>query len=106
VLATRPLETGIYATWSHDVIPEVLAVALGWATLLLVVGGFLLLRASDDLHRLLALDVLGTIVIIVLTTLSYLGDVSYYIDAALAIALLSLSGTLVAARFLISRRHD
>ena len=43
-------------------------------------GGLLLLRAPDSLTRLLALDVLGTIVIVLLTVLSYLNDVSYYID--------------------------
>jgi multicomponent Na+:H+ antiporter subunit F len=88
------------------VIPDVvLVVAFGWATLLLVAGGLLLLRASDGLHRLLALDVLGTIVIIMLTTLSYLNGVSYYIDAALALALLSFSATLVAARYITRRRR-
>lgn len=86
-------------------IPEVvLVIAFGWAILLLVVGGLLLLRASDSLHRLLALDVLGTIVIILLTTLSYLNGVSYYVDAALALALLALSATMVAAQYIIRRR--
>jgi multicomponent Na+:H+ antiporter subunit F len=88
------------------VIPEVvLVVAFGWATLLLVAGGLLLLRASDNLHRLLALDVLGSIVIVLLTTLSYLSGVSYSIDAALAVALLSFSATLVAARYINRRRR-
>jgi len=73
-------------------------IALGWATLLLVAGGVLLLRANDALHRILALDVLVAIVIALLTILSYQRDVSYYIDAALALALLSLTATLVAAR--------
>ena len=40
-----------------------------------------------------------TIVIALLTMLSYLRDVSYYIDAALALALLSFTATLVAARY-------
>ena len=80
--------------------PDVVAeVAFGWATLLLIGGGVLLLRARDSLHRVLALDVLGAIVIALLALLSYVRDVSYYIDAALAIALLSLSATLVAARY-------
>ena len=74
-------------------------IAFGWATLLLVGGGVLLLRARDALHRILALDVLVAIVIMLLTTLSYLRDVSYYIDAALALALLALTSTLVAARY-------
>jgi len=81
-----------------------MVVAFAWATVLLVAGGLLLLRAADSLHRLLALDVLGTIVIIVLTTLSYVKGVSYYIDAALALALLSFSATLVAARYIIQGR--
>jgi multicomponent Na+:H+ antiporter subunit F len=80
--------------------PElVAAVAVGWAALLVVGGGVVLLRASDALHRVLALDVLGAIVIVLLTALSYLDDVSYYIDAALAIALLAFTATLVAVRY-------
>jgi multicomponent Na+:H+ antiporter subunit F len=81
--------------------PELAAtIAVGWAALLVVAGGVVLLRASDALHRVLALDVLGAIVIILLTALSYLDDVSYYIDAALAIALLAFTATLVAVRYL------
>jgi len=78
-----------------------LAAAFAWATLLLVGGGLLLLRSRDSLHRIVALDVLGAIVIVLLAILSYLRDVSFYIDAALALALLSLTATLVAARHLM-----
>ena len=79
--------------------PEiVLVVALGWATMLVLAGGVLLLRAEEILHRILALDVLVSLVIVLLTILSYLNDVSYYLDAALALALLSFTATLVAAR--------
>jgi multicomponent Na+:H+ antiporter subunit F len=78
-------------------------IAFGWSLLLLVAGGVLLLRASDTLHRVLALDVLVTVVIVVLTTLSYVQGVSYYVDAALALALLSFTGTLVAVRY-VNRR--
>jgi multicomponent Na+:H+ antiporter subunit F len=85
-------------------IPDaVLVVAFAWATLLLVAGGLLLLRSSDTLHRVLALDVLSTVLIMVLTTLSYLNGVSYYIDAALALALLSFAATVVATRYLTRR---
>ena len=83
----------------------VLVAAFAWATLLLVAGGLLLLRAPDALHRLLALDVVGSVVIVVLTTLSYVNGVSYYIDAALALALLSFTSTLVAARYVIRGRR-
>ena len=79
----------------------VMAIALGWAALLALAGGVLLLRASDVLQRVLALDVLVVIVIALLAILSYLRGVSYYIDAALALALLSFTATLVAARHVI-----
>ena len=79
----------------------VAAVALAWATLLVLGGGVVLLRSHDTLHRVLALDVLVSIVVALLTILSYLRDVSYYLDAALAVALLSFVATLVAVRHLI-----
>jgi multicomponent Na+:H+ antiporter subunit F len=82
----------------------VLSVALGWAVLLLGGGGVLLLRARDALHRILALDVLVTVVIVMLALLSYRRDVSYYIDAALALALLSFTATLAAARHVTGGR--
>jgi multicomponent Na+:H+ antiporter subunit F len=86
-------------------VPEiVVAVAFGWATLLLVAGGVLLLRSADALHRVLALDVLVAIVIMLLTVLSYVRDASYYVDAALALALLSLTSTLVAVRHVVRGR--
>ena len=81
-----------------------LAIAFGWATLLLFGGGVLLLRARDALQRILALDVLVSIVVALLAILSYLRDVSYYVDAALALALLSFSATLVAARHTVRGR--
>ena len=85
--------------------PEiVVAVAFGWATLLLLAGGVLLLRSADALHRVLALDVLVAIVVMLLTVLSYLRDASYYVDAALALALLSLTSTLVAVRHVVRGR--
>jgi multicomponent Na+:H+ antiporter subunit F len=74
-------------------------IAAGWATLLLVAGGLLLLRTPGVLQRVLALDVLAVIVIALLAALSYVRDVSYYIDAGLGIALLALASTLVAARY-------
>ena len=76
----------------------VISIGAAWATLLLVAGGLLLLRSRDNLHRVLALDVLVMIVVALLTLLSYLRDVSYYIDAALALALLSFTATLVVVR--------
>ena len=85
--------------------PDVVAaIAFGWGALLLVAGGIVLLRSRDALERVLALDVLVAIVIALLTALSYLRGVSYYIDAALALALLSFTATLVAARHVVRGR--
>ena len=86
--------------------PEVVAlVAFAWCTLLLAGAGLLLLRAPDTLHRILALDVLATILLMLLTTLSYVNSVSYFIDAALALALLSFASTLVATLYITRRRR-
>jgi len=85
--------------------PDLVAsIAFGWATVLLLAGGVVLLRSRDALQRVLALDVLVAIVIALLTALSYLRDASYYIDAALALALLSFTATLVAARHVVRGR--
>jgi multicomponent Na+:H+ antiporter subunit F len=79
----------------------VLQIAVGWATVLLVLGGAALLRASATLERVLVLDVLVIILIALLSALSYLRGVSYYLDAALGLALLSFTSTLVAARYVM-----
>lgn len=85
--------------------PDLVAgIAFAWAAVLLVAGGAVLLRSRDALQRVLALDVLVAIVIALLTALSYLRGVSYYIDGALALALLSLTATLVAARHVVRGR--
>ena len=48
---------------------------------------------------------LATILIMVLTTLSYVHAVAYYIDAALALALLSFAATLAATLYITRRRQ-
>jgi multicomponent Na+:H+ antiporter subunit F len=73
-------------------------VALAWMTLLLVAGGLMLLRSRDMLQRIVAFDLLASIVIALLALVSYLRHTSYYLDAALALALLSFVSTLAAAR--------
>jgi multicomponent Na+:H+ antiporter subunit F len=73
-------------------------VALAWMTLLLVAGGLMLLRVRDMLQRIITFDLLASIVIALLALVSYLSHTSYYLDAALALALLSFVSTLAAAR--------
>ena len=80
----------------------VLVPALVWVTLLLVVGGLALLRARDVMQRVIAFDLLAVLVIALLSMLSYLRDVGYYLDAAVALALLSFVATVAAARYLSS----
>ena len=80
----------------------VLVPALVWITLLLVGGGIVLVRARDVLQRLIALDLLSAIVIALLALLSYARGVPYYLDAAVALALLSFVATVAAARYLRS----
>lgn len=77
-----------------------LVVALAWNTVLLVAGGLLLLRARDVLQRVVALDLLAVLVVSLLALLCYLLDEPYYLNAAVALALLSLVATTAAARYL------
>jgi multicomponent Na+:H+ antiporter subunit F len=80
--------------------PEIVfEIAVGWATVLLALGGVALLRARATLQRVLVLDVLVIILIALLSALSYMRGVSYYIDAGLGLALLSFTSTIVAARY-------
>jgi multicomponent Na+:H+ antiporter subunit F len=76
----------------------VLAAALAWATLLLAAGGLVLLRSRSLLQRLVTLDLLAALAIALLALLSYLRHTSYYLDAALALAVLSFVSTLAFAR--------
>jgi multicomponent Na+:H+ antiporter subunit F len=82
-------------------VPAALLVpALVWVTLLLVAGGLVLLRARDVVQRIIALDLLAVLVIGVPALLSYLRDEPFYLDAAVALALLSFVATVAAARYL------
>lgn len=79
--------------------PIIVAVALTWMTMLLVVGGLMLIRSRDMLQRIIVSDLLASITIALLALLSYWRQTSYYLDAALALALLSFVSTLAAARY-------
>jgi multicomponent Na+:H+ antiporter subunit F len=82
-------------------VPAVVVVpAMVWVTLLVVAGGLALVRARDVHQRVIALDLLAIVVVTLLALLSYYWDVSYYFDAAVALALLSFIATVAAARYL------
>lgn len=81
--------------------PGILVVpALVWMTLLLVAGGLVLIRARDVLQGIVALDLLAVLVVSLLALLSYFRDQVYYLDAAVALALLSFVATVATARYL------
>ena len=81
--------------------PAVVVVpAMVWVTLLLVAGG--LVRARDVQQRVVALDLLAVVAVALLALLSCFWDVGYYLDAAVALSLLSFVATVAAARYLVS----
>lgn len=81
--------------------PTVLiVVALIWNTVLLAGGGVLLLRAEHVLQRVIALDLIAALMISLLALLCYLLGETYYLNAAVALALLSFIATVATARYL------
>ncbi len=79
--------------------PEiVIVVALACTVAILGVSAAVLLRARDLLERIVALDLVTVVCVGLLALLAYLREVSYYLDAALALAALSFVATLAAAR--------
>ena len=80
----------------HDLVYNL---ALGWMTVLLGACVFEVVRAKSELVRVLALDTLALVLVAVLVLYSTTEDVSWYLDAALVIALLSFIGTLAASRY-------
>ena len=82
----------------------VLYVAAGWIGLLLLAGVVRVISAREPLTRLLALDMIGLVLVALLLVQGALAGVAYYLDAALAFALLSFGATVSAARY-FSKGH-
>ena len=80
----------------HEVVFEVAAV---WMTGLLGVSVVYVIRARSAMVRVLALDTLTLILIAFLILYADANRTPYYLDAALALALLSFIATLAAARY-------
>lgn len=78
--------------------------AVIWVTVLLNIVGFLVLRARSAMARILALDVFTLILTALLILLADATKTSFYLDAALALALLSFISTLAAVRYHIFGR--
>lgn len=73
--------------------------ATGWMTLLFGLGVAALLRDRSPLGRILVLDTLTLILLSLLALFTIIRRVSYYMDAALVLALLSFAATLAAAKY-------
>ena len=77
----------------------ILTIAVAWMIVLLAVSTLTMLRAKRSFVRILALDTMTLILIAVLVLYAAREDESYYLDAALILALLSFISTIATARF-------
>lgn len=77
----------------------VVYIAMVWSVLLLGWVVVLIIRPSAVPQRIAALDLIALLLIALLALFSQLRDVAYFLDAALAVALLSFVGTIGYARF-------
>ena len=77
----------------------ILTIAVAWMIVLLAVSAVTILRAQRSYIRILALDTMTLILIGVLVLYAARQDESYYLDAALILALLSFISTIAAARY-------
>lgn len=76
----------------------VILIALFFVIAMLAVSVAVLQRADDVLERIVAFELLTVICIALLALLTYRNGVSYYLDAALALAALSFVAALAAIR--------
>lgn len=70
-----------------------------WMTILLIITIVLVIRAKTAMTRVLALDTLALVLIGLLVLYTTTTETSYYLDAAILLALLSFIATLTAARY-------
>lgn len=74
-------------------------IALVWLVVLLGACAVRVVGAPSSVSRILALDTLALVLIGLLVLFSVSRDVSYFLDAALILALLGFVATLGAARY-------
>lgn len=79
-------------------------VAAGWMTVLLVVSVISTIRLRATAGRILALDTLTLVLVGLLVLYGDIFQTSYYLDAALILALLAFVATIAAARYHGERR--
>lgn len=85
----------------HDV---VFVIALIWLVVLFCICLVVVARAESGLVRVLTLDALTLVLVALLIVYSVTTETSYYLDAALVLALISFIGVIAAARYHSERR--
>lgn len=82
----------------------IFAAAAIWATVLLAVTIIALVRARAAMLRILLADTVTLILVALLLLYAERVDGPYFLDAALALAMLSFVATVAAARYYADRR--
>ena len=79
----------------HAVVANVAGV---WITVLLVIMVLYAVLSKSRAERIVAVDALALILVALLVLVAAVAEQSYYLDAALALALVSFIGPIAAAR--------
>ncbi len=74
-------------------------VAVAWMALLFAASAGLVVRAPSVLSRVVALDMLVLVLVALLVLVAGDSELTYYLDAALALAVLSFVATVAATRY-------
>jgi multisubunit Na+/H+ antiporter MnhF subunit len=85
----------------HDI---VFYIALLWLVVLFSICVIMIARAKSGLVRVLSLDTLTLVAVALLVVYSVTTETSYYLDAALVLALISFISVIAAARYHSERR--
>jgi multicomponent Na+:H+ antiporter subunit F len=85
----------------HEV---VFYIALLWLVVLFSICVIMIARAKSGLVRVLSLDTLTLVLVALLVVYSVTTETSYYLDAALVLALISFISVIAAARYHSERR--
>lgn len=84
--------------------PLLLDIALLWLLLLLAVSSVAIVRSRSQVQAIVVFDFLNFVVIAVLVVVSFARGVTWYLDTALVLALLSFTATIALAKASMGRR--
>jgi multicomponent Na+:H+ antiporter subunit F len=104
-VSTGDINAGSFrSAWEGAMHQAVFYAAAAWMTVLVAVSVVFIVRARSTMVRILGLDVLTLLLVAFLILYADSNRSPYYLDAALALALLSFVSTLAAARYHSERR--